>query len=105
VFRTEGIPLADDLAKARAKTQAMRVLQAEDGRKAMAEYEANIVATREKTEKLRALRLAREAAEAKAAPAPPTKTKSKAKAGKKPARVAGKLADWLEDQQDSGRST
>jgi hypothetical protein len=97
------MPLADDLAKARAKTQAMRALQAEDGRKAMAEYEANIVATREKTEKLRALRLAHQAAEAKAAPAP--KSKGKAKAGKKPARVAGKLADWLEDRQDSGRNT
>jgi len=93
------------LAKARAKTQAMRALQAEDGRKAMAEYEAKAAATREKTEKLRALRLAREAAEANAAPPPTTKTKGKSKAAKKPVRVAGKLADWLEDQQDSGRNT
>lgn len=98
--------MADDLAKARAKTQAMRLLQAEDGRKAMAEYEANIVATREKTERLRAARLAREAAEAQAAPPPKAKgTKGSTKGKKKPARVAGKLSDWLEEQQDSGRNT
>lgn len=95
--------MADDLAKARAKTQAMRVLQAEDGRKAMAEYEASVTATREKTERLRALRMAREAAEA-AAPAP-AKTKGKSKAAKKPSRVAGKLSDWLDDQRDSGHNT
>jgi hypothetical protein len=100
--------LADDQAKARAKTQAMRAWQAEDGRKAMAEYEANIAATREKTEKLRALRLAREAAEAKAAPPATkatTKTKGRAKATKKSARAAGSLSDWLDDQRDSGRNT
>jgi hypothetical protein len=97
--------LADDLAKARAKTQAVRLLQAEDGRKAMAEYEAKIIATREKTERLRALRLARQAEQSKSAPAPTAKTKGKSKAAKKPARVAGKLVDWLEDRQESGRNT
>jgi hypothetical protein len=97
--------LADDLAKARAKTQAVRLLQAEDGRKAMAEYEAKIIATREKTERLRALRLAREAEAAKSAPAPTVKAKGKSKATKKPARVAGKLGDWLEERQESGRNT
>jgi hypothetical protein len=81
----------------------MRALQAEDGRKAMAEYEAKAAATREKTERLRALRLAREAAEAQAAPA--VVPKGKGKSPKKPARVAGKLSDWLDDQRDSGRNT
>ena len=97
--------MADDLAKAKAKTQAMRALQAEDGRKAMAEYEANAAAVREKTERLRALRLARDAAQAKLAPAPSTKGKGKAKGAKQPVRVAGKLADWLDDQRDSGHNT
>lgn len=96
--------MANDLEKAKAKTQAMRAWQAEDGRKAMAEYEANIVATREKTERLRALRMAREAAQAKAPPAAPAKPKSKAKAAKKPVRVAGKFSDRLEDQRDGGAS-
>jgi hypothetical protein len=97
--------LTDDAAKARANTQFVRAQQAEDGRKAMAEYEAKAAATREKTERLRALRLAKEAADAKAAPAITPKTRGKGKSAKKPARVAGKLSDWLEDQQESGRNT
>jgi hypothetical protein len=87
----------------------IRARQAEDGKKAMAEYEASAAATRAKTEKLKALRLAKEAAEA-AAPKPPAKTKAKAKLGvkstkEKKAAPEGKLSDWLEDQSDSGRST
>jgi uncharacterized membrane protein YdbT with pleckstrin-like domain len=85
----------------------IRARQAEDGKKAMAEYEASAAATRAKTEKLRALRMAREAAEL-AAPKPPAKTK--AKAGAKSTKTKkkapdGKLADWLDDQADSGRNT
>ena len=95
--------MTDEAAKARANTQFVRAQQAEDGRKAMAEYEAKAAATREKTERLRALRLAKEAADAKVAP--PPKAKGKGKAAKKPARVAGKLSDWLEDQQESGHNT
>jgi hypothetical protein len=91
--------LADEQNKARAE---LRARQAEDGKKAMAEYEANAAATRAKTEKLRALRLAKEAAEA-AAPKP-AKTKAKS-AKKKKAAPEGKLSDWLEDQADSGRNT
>jgi hypothetical protein len=89
----------------------IRARQAEDGKKAMAEYEASAAATRAKTEKLRALRLAKEAAEEAAPkPAPKTKAKSGAKSGtkatkKKKAAPDGKLSDWLEDQSNSGRST
>ena len=99
--------MADEPNKMRAE---IRARQAEDGKKAMAEYEASAAATRAKTEKLKALRLAKEAAEA-AAPKPPAKTKAKAKAGaksgakKKKAAPEGKLSDWLEDQSNSGRST
>jgi hypothetical protein len=83
----------------------IRARQAEDGRKAMAEYEASAAATRAKTEKLRALRLAKEAAE-EAAPKPPAKAKSNGKSSKKKkAAPDGKLSDWLEDQANSGRST
>jgi hypothetical protein len=95
--------LADEPNKARAE---IRARQAEDGKKAMAEYEASAAATRVKTEKLRALRLAKEAAE-QAAPKP-VKTKAKSKstsAKKKKAAPEGKLADWLDDQTDSGRNT
>lgn len=96
--------MADEQNKARAE---IRARQAEDGRKAMAEYEANAAATRAKTEKLRALRLARDAAEA-AAPKPPAKPKTRAgtkSAKSKKKAPDGRLADWLEDQAESGRNT
>ena len=98
--------MADEPNKMRAE---IRARQAEDGKKAMAEYEASAAATRAKTEKLKALRLAKEAAD-EAAPKPPAKTKAKAKPGakstkKKKAAPEGKLSDWLEDQGNSGRST
>ena len=95
--------MADEPNKARAE---IRARQAEDGKKAMAEYEASAAATRVKTEKLRALRLAKEAAE-QAAPKPVmAKAKSKSTSAKKKKAVPeGKLADWLDDQTDSGRNT
>ena len=97
--------MADEPNKMRAE---IRARQAEDGKKAMAEYEAGAAATRAKTEKLRALRLAKEAAEL-AAPKPPAKAKAKAKASKsaktKKKAPDSKLADWLDDQADSGRNT
>ena len=71
--------MADEPNKMRAE---IRARQAEDGKKAMAEYEASAAATRAKTEKLKALRLAKEASEA-AAPKPAAKTKSKTKADRK----------------------
>jgi hypothetical protein len=81
----------------------IRARQAEDGKKAMAEYEASAAATRAKTEKLRALRLARDAAEQSAPPA--AKPAKKKKAAKKAKAPAGKLSDWIDDQAKSGRST
>ncbi len=93
--------MADDPSKLRAE---IRARQAEDGKKAMAEYEASAAATRAKTEKLRALRLARDAAEQSAEPvAKPAKKKAAAK--KKAKAPAGKLSDWMDDQAKSGRST
>jgi hypothetical protein len=97
--------LADEPNKVRAE---IRARQAEDGKKAMAEYEASAAATRVKTEKLRALRLAKEAADLAAPkPAPKAKAKSKAKSTTKKKKAApdGKLSDWLEGQADSGRNT
>ena len=104
--------MADEPNKVRAE---IRARQAEDGKKAMAEYEASAAATRAKTEKLRALRLARDAAE-QAAPKPPVKPKAKAgatrtgatksgtaksgaaKTAKKKKAPAGTLSDWIEGQ-------
>ena len=64
-------------AEARMKKKQMQLIE---GEKAMHEYEAGLKAMREKTGRLRALRLARDEAEAKRAseaPPPPAKKKSK----------------------------
>ena len=76
-------PRAPESAEARQKKKAA---QAIEGQKAMVEYEAGMRAMRAKTERLRALRLARDEAEAKAAadapPAAPKKRAAKKKAAK-----------------------
>ncbi len=100
----------------RLQTQAVRALQAADGKKAMAEYEASAAATRSKTERLRALRLAKEAVEGPAVAAK-SGTKSGTKAGTKsgaakPAKKAakgkgvasGNLASWVKSQKDGGHN-
>jgi len=53
-------------ARARAEASFRKEERAKDGAMAMTEYQANIQLVREKTERLRALRLAKEAAEATA---------------------------------------
>jgi len=50
-------------ARARAKASFRKIEGGKDGAMAMTEYQANIRLVREKTERLRALRLAKEAAE------------------------------------------
>jgi hypothetical protein len=77
--------------------------RAEDGKKAMAEYEAAALAMRAKTERLRALRLAREAELAKTAPKPAAKRKAGTKSASAAAkRAAGTLSDWLDAQERGG---
>ena len=79
---------------------------AQEGASAMAQYEAEGRALREKTARLRELRLAREAAEGKSAPA----KKAPAKKAGAPAKKAGKavkkkavpLSDFLDGQQKGG---
>jgi hypothetical protein len=74
---------------------------AEDARSAMAEREAAAKATLDNMARLRALRLAREAAEPQRAP-----TAGKARTGtktRKPAEKTPALSDWLASQQSGGR--
>ena len=82
-----------------AQAQFDKLQRAEDGKKAMSEYEAEGVAVRAKTERLRALRLARDAAEA-AAP-PKKKTAVKKKSVKAPKTAT--LSSFLKDQDGGGR--
>jgi hypothetical protein len=81
---------------ANAKSQRL-----DDAKQAMADYEAAAAATRAKTERLRALRLARDAA------SPPTAKKRKAPAAKKGGsggtQSSAKLAEWLDEQAKEGR--
>jgi hypothetical protein len=53
--------LSSDEARQRAEKSFKQEARALDGRKAMTEYEAQALATREKTARLKALRLAKEA--------------------------------------------
>jgi hypothetical protein len=74
--------LADNSNKNAANSQFRKLKQAEDGKRAMMEYESTAAANRAKTARLRALRLARDAEEAAAAllaPPPPPKKKKAAK--------------------------
>ncbi|MEX2126828.1 MAG: hypothetical protein WD871_01105 [Xanthobacteraceae bacterium] len=90
-----------------AEIQFKKAQQAEEGKKAMAEYEANAIAMRKKTERLKALRLARDAEEAAAEPAAPAKkkpgkkTQAKAKQGK---AQGSTLTGWMKDQKEDGRN-
>jgi hypothetical protein len=95
--------MADDGKSDKARAEIKR-LQAEDGKKAMLDYEAQATALRLKTEKLRAQRLAREAA----MPPAPAKKSSKSGASKstksaKAKKVKGQpLSDWLDGQEKDG---
>jgi hypothetical protein len=76
--------------------QLAKLQRANDAKKAASDYEAAAEALRAKTEKLKALRLARDAA---APPQPPAKKRrSKAKG------QSGSLSDWLDGQAKEGRN-
>jgi len=71
--RREGdIHLSSDEARQRAENSFKQEARALDGRKAMTEYEAQVLAIREKTARLKALRLAMEAQAQNEEPAPKT---------------------------------
>ena len=95
--------MADDVKHDRASAEVRKMQQAEDGKKAMLDYEAQAAAMRARTDKLRALRLARDAA----TPTAPAKSSAKATAAKKPAKALKAkprpLSDWLSDQEKDGR--
>jgi hypothetical protein len=87
--------MADKTNKHEASAQTAKSQRANDAKQAMTEYEAEAVALRAKTERLKALRLARDAAApVPAAAAPKRKAKKKS---------AGSLSDWLDGQSKEGR--
>ncbi|MGH6665626.1 MAG: transcriptional regulator [Pseudolabrys sp.] len=70
--------MADNANKTAANSQFRKLRQAEDGKRAMLDYENSVAAMRAKTARLRELRLARDAQEAAAAAAAPPPVKKKA---------------------------
>jgi hypothetical protein len=97
--RQQEMTLADHSQKNAAHHQ-FKVQKADDARKAMSEYEANAAAVLAKTERLKALRLAKEAAEGKA---PKKKAASAKKKNATPGKEKGPdLAEWLKSRQGAG---
>lgn len=86
--------MAEKSGKHAANAQFAKMLRAEDAKKATLEYETTAAALRAKTERLKALRLARDGAQSPAEP----KRKRKTKGG------TGSLSQWLDGQAKDGRS-
>ena len=89
--------MAEKPNKHEANAQFAKIQRANDAKKATFEYESTAAALRLKTERLKALRLARDAAAPPQAPAAP-KRKAKKKS-------TGSLSDWLDGQAKEGRSS
>ncbi|HUI12402.1 MAG TPA: hypothetical protein VL048_02915 [Xanthobacteraceae bacterium] len=84
-------------SKYEAGAQFAKLQRANDAKQAVSDHDAAAEAVRAKTERLRALRLARDAA----APQPqPTVKKRRSKARGK----SGSLSDWLDGQAKEGRN-
>lgn len=83
-----------------ARHERMRTAAIE-GAKARADIEARDIAVRKNMERLRALRLAKEAEEA----AQPKPVKAPARGKKAAAKQTAKLSDFLASQKNTGRMT
>ena len=97
--------MAENSEKNLAQAQFAKLQRASDAKQAMADYEAEAVAVRAKTARLRALRLARDAdlaaAEAAAPAAKKTKAARKPKAAKTAKAAKSTLVESI-DARDAG---
>jgi hypothetical protein len=96
--RQQETALADHSKKNPAHDQ-LKVNRAEDAKKALSEYEADTARTLAKTERLKALRLARDAAEGQA---PRKSTEPAKKKAVKQAKDKPTLSQWLKERQGAG---
>lgn len=94
--------MADQSKKNALGHGAAKAQHGEDAKQAAREYEAEMAAVRAKTERLRALRLARDAAAPPPAPKAAPKKKAAAKSEK---RSNATLSQWLDQQERSGRKS
>ena len=90
--------MAADSKNTRAQSRLEKAAREDEKVRVHYEVEAKTIA--EKTARLRALRLAKEAADK--ADRPPAAAK-KPKAGKKPSKAGESLSEWLADQDKMGR--
>jgi hypothetical protein len=88
--------MTDGAKKNEVNIPFAKMQRANDAKQAAAEYETAAAALRAKTERLKALRLARDATSP-----PPTKVKSARR--KKGKSSTGSLADWLDGEAKAGR--
>lgn len=97
--------MTDSSKKQEAQSHFKKAHQQGDAKSGVAEYEARAAAIRERTEQLKALRLAREASVQAAAPKPKPKAAVRKSTGKadKGKRTTATLAEWLDQQGNSGR--
>ncbi len=87
--------MAEKSNRYEASAQFAKLQRANDAKKATSEYESTAAALRAKTERLKALRLARDAA----TPAPAPAAAKRKKKGK-----SGNLSDWLDGEAKEGRN-
>ena len=92
--------MADKSKNHDANVQFAKLQRAEDAKRATSEYETAATALRAKTERLKALRLARDA-ELAAAPKPSTPARKTIARKKKVS--SGSLSDWLATEAKEGR--
>jgi hypothetical protein len=97
--------MADNSTKDVAQAQFAKLQRANDAKQAVADYEAEAVALRAKTARLRALRLARDAELAAAGKTPPGAKKTRAARKPKDAKAEkGTLADWIKAREEGGHN-
>ena len=91
--------MADRSRTESAQAEFKKALRDQDAKKALSEYDAEGAALRAKTERLRALRLARDAA----APKPEPAVKKTKAAAKKKKAAPESLSNWLDGEKNEGR--
>ena len=94
--------MSDQSKKSSSADQIKKQQQAADAKQAMADYLAQAAAVDANTARLRALRLAREAAQKEAEKNAPPKRATPGKKGKA-AASSSTLTTWLNEQKKQGR--
>ena len=99
-FLTEEQSMAADSKNSRSQSRLEK--SAREDEKVRVHYEVEAKTIAEKTARLRALRLAKEAADRTAADKMPVASK-RSKTVKKPTKAGESLSEWLADQDKMGR--